>query len=97
MTTEIMIKRHLKKKESCDVFEPSMKTLSRITKVLLEKKYVGKTNLSLETNLHYGRLSRHLDWLEKKHLIEPIIRDNKINLVLTSDGVQFASILSDVI
>lgn len=49
-------------------FVPSLKILSRIVKVLLKKGFVGKTSLSQEANIHYGRLLMHLKWLEKKYL-----------------------------
>lgn len=77
-------------------FSPSMKTISRIMKVLLQKRSIGRTNLSLETNLHYGRLSQHIDWLEKKSFIKLIVQDKKINLVLTDKGMQFALMLTDI-
>ena len=75
-------------------FEPSMKTLSRIMKSILENGAGGKTQLSLDTNLNYARLAKHIVWLEKKGLAESTIEDNKINVSLTADGRKFASTIS---
>ena len=75
-------------------FEPSMKTLSRIMKSILENGAGGKTQLSLDTNLNYARLAKHIVWLEKKGLVESTIEDNKINVALTADGRKFASTIS---
>lgn len=73
-------------------FEPSMKLLSRITKVILESNSVGKTSLSQEANINYHTLAKHLDWLEKKHLVESVIEDHKVKLRLTENGRQFTTL-----
>jgi predicted transcriptional regulator len=78
--TEIANK--LPKKE----FVPTMKTLLRIMKSMKENRSTGKTSLALKTNLNYGRLSSHIDWLEDKGLVESIISDKKINVILTQKG-----------
>lgn len=78
-------------------FDPSMKTLSRIMKSMTEKGAEGKTQLSLDTNLNYARLAKHIVWLEKKGLAESTIENNKINVVLTVDGKKFASTISKII
>jgi len=75
-------------------FEPSMKTLSRIVKTMTENGSEGKTQLSLDTNLNYARLAKHIVWLEKKGLVESKITDNKINVALTTSGRVFASTIS---
>ena len=49
--------------------EPSMKSLSRIMKVMTEEGPIGKTQLSLETKINYTRLVRHIVWLEKRSLL----------------------------
>src|SRR5574342_106048 len=54
-------------------FEPSMKLLSRILKVLIDSNSIVKTTISKKANMNYRRLTRYLDWLQKKHLIESII------------------------
>jgi predicted transcriptional regulator len=54
----------------------------------------GKTQLSLDTNLNYARLAKHVVWLEKKGLAELTIEDNKSNVVLTTNGRELASIIS---
>lgn len=78
-------------------FDPSMRTLSRILKTMIEKGAEGKTQLSLDANLNYARLAKHIVWLEKKGLAESTIEDNKINVALTVDGKKFASTISKVI
>jgi predicted transcriptional regulator len=75
-------------------FEPSMKTLSRIVKSMTEKGAGGKTQLSLDTNLNYTRLAKHIVWLEKKGFVESTIEDNKINVALTTSGREFATMIS---
>lgn len=47
-------------------FDPSMKTLSRIMQTMTEKGAEGKTQLSLDTNLNYARLAKHLSGWRKK-------------------------------
>ena len=78
-------------------FEPSMKTLSRIVKSLLEQDSGGKTQLSLDTNLNYTRLAKHIVWLEKKGLAESKIKDNKISIGLTTNGREFASAITKIV
>ena len=76
-------------------FEPSMKTLSRILKALTDNGSRGKTSLSLDANLNYTRLAKHIVWLEKKGLVKSTIDKSKINVGLTAKGRVFASTLSD--
>ena len=78
-------------------FEPSMKTLSRIMKVMMENGAKGKTQLSLDTKLNYARLAKHIVWMEKKGLVESTIDDNKINIALTSTGRDFAKVISKIL
>ena len=77
-------------------FQPSMKTLSRIMKAMIENNTRGKTQLSLDTNLNYKRLANHIIWLEKKRLVESAIENNKINVTLTTKGREFASTISKI-
>lgn len=76
-------------------FEPSMRTLSRILKTMTENVSGGKTQLSLDANLNYARLAKHIVWLEKKGLAKSTIENNKVNVGLTDKGKVFASTLSD--
>ncbi len=87
----------IKSKKLEPSFEPSMKTLSRIMKFITENGSEGKTQLSLHTNLNYTRLAKHIVWLEKKGFVESKIEDNKINVVLTKSGREFASMISKII
>jgi len=85
----------VKNKKLMHVFEPSMKTLSRILKVMINNGPEAKTTLSLDTNLNYSRLAKHIVWLEKKGLVESTINNSKINVCLTVKGRVFASTLSN--
>ena len=87
---------NVKSKKLEPTFEPSMKTLSRILKTMVENGPEAKTSLSRYTNLNYARLAKHIVWLEKKGLVESKIEDNKINVVLTTSGRVFASTISKV-
>ena len=85
----------VKKKKLESNFEPSMKTLSRILKTMIDNGPEAKTSLSLDTNLNYTRLAKHIVWLEKKGLVESTIDKSKINVGLTEKGRVFASTLSN--
>jgi len=76
-------------------FEPSMNVLRRITKSMIKSGAEGKTSLSLNANLNYARLAKHIVWLEKKGLVESVIKDAKINVGLTEKGRVFAATISD--
>jgi len=77
-------------------FKPSIDILSRIMKVLLENNSVGKTNLSQQANVNYVRLSKHLQWLEKRNLVELVVQGSKIGVILTESGRKFALTLTDI-
>jgi len=85
----------IKSKKLAGSFEPSMKTLSRILKIMVDSGPEAKTALSLSTNLNYARLANHIVWLEKKGFVKSTIKDNKINFGLTENGRIFASMLLD--
>lgn len=76
-------------------FEPSMKTLSRILKTMTDNGPEAKTSLSLDTNLNYTRLTKHIVWLEKKGLVKSIIDKSQIKVGLTEKGREFATALFD--
>ncbi|MDE1813535.1 MAG: hypothetical protein KGI05_02615 [Thaumarchaeota archaeon] len=65
-------------------------------RVILEKNCIKKTNLSQEANVQYTRLLKHLDWLEVKHLVEPMIEDGRIGIKLTNKGKEFATLISAI-
>ena len=88
------ITHELRNEKSDGAFSPSMKILSRIIKVMLDKNSIQRTSLSLETNIQYSRLARHLEWLERKKLIESFVEEGKIFLKLSSLGREFASSVS---
>jgi predicted transcriptional regulator len=85
----------VKNKKLASNFEPSLKTLSRIMKTMVDNGPEAKTSLSLDANLNYGRLAKHIVWLEKKGLIKSTIKGSKINVGLTEKGRVFASTLSN--
>ncbi len=85
----------IKSKKLAGSFEPSMKTLSRILKIMVDSGPEAKTNLSLDANLNYARLAKHIVWLEKKGFVKSTIKDNKINFGLTEKGRIFASMILD--
>ena len=85
----------VKNKKLPRTFEPSMKTLSRIMKTMINSGPGAKTSLSLDTNLNYARLAKHIVWLEKKGLVESTIDKTKINVGLTEKGRIFASTISN--
>jgi len=85
----------IKSKKIESDFEPSMKTLLRILKTMTDNGPEAKTSLSVDTNLNYTRLAKHIVWLEKKGLVESTIDKSKINVGLTAKGKIFASTLSN--
>lgn len=84
----------IKNKKLEQEFEPSMKTLLRLLKSMVENGPKAKTSLSVDSNLNYARLAKHIVWLEKKGLVESTIDKSKINVGLTPKGRIFASVLS---
>ncbi|MCV0392087.1 MAG: hypothetical protein K5790_02205 [Nitrosopumilus sp.] len=87
----------LKTKSLAATFDPSMKTLMRIVKFMMEHPSGGKTQLALDTKLNYARLAKHIVWMEKKGLVESTIEENKINITLTKTGRDFAKLISKII
>ena len=85
----------VKKKKLEPDFEPSIKTLSRILKAMKDYGPEAKTSLSLDANLNYARLAKHIVWLEKKGLVKSTIDKSKISVGLTEKGKIFASTLSN--
>jgi predicted transcriptional regulator len=75
--------------QSTPDFEPRVKVIHRILKIMSEQVSIQKTKLSLLTNLNYVRLSNTLSWLERKELIKSVIVDNKVHFVLTSNDRLF--------
>lgn len=86
-----------KNKRLTPVFEPSMKTLLRILKYMLENDQTGrkkgKTKLSIDTHLNYSRFAKHIAWLAKKGLVQSTIEGSKIDVSLTKSGKAFATII----
>jgi hypothetical protein len=46
-------------------FEPSMKTLVRIMRLMRERNTIGRTTLSSELNINYAIISKYVDWMER--------------------------------
>ena len=84
-------------KSIAPTFDPSMKTLMRIVKFMIENASEGKTQMALDTHLNYARLAKHVVWMEKKGLAKSTVKDNKINISLTDAGKDFAKIISKII
>jgi len=84
----------VKSKKLSQSFEPSMKTLSRILKIMVDNGPEAKTSLSLGANLNYARLAKHIVWLEKKGFVKSTVDDSKINVGLSEKGRIFADTLS---
>lgn len=45
------------------------------------------------TNVNHAKLTKYLNWLEERSLIQPIIEKRKIYFVLTKTGREVARIL----
>lgn len=71
-------------------FEPSMKILPRIMRIILENDSMTRTTLSQVANLNYSRLCKYVVWMEKKSFIEFVISDGKLTIKLTENGREFA-------
>lgn len=67
--------------------------LLRIMKVLLDKNYIGRTELALEAKVQYKRLVTHLKWLGERKVVDMIVKDDIVNVALTDKGREFASML----
>lgn len=76
-------------------FEPSIKILSGMVKIMVSNAPEYKTSLSIDTNLDHSRLAKHIVWLKKKGLVESEIKKPKIEVSLTKKGKIFASTISD--
>ena len=77
-------------------FKPSMKLLTRIMRVMLEKNSMVRTSLSQEANINYSRLVKHLVWLKQKGLAEFAVEKGKANVVLTANGREFATTINSI-
>lgn len=76
-------------------FKLSMMILSRILDALLEESGMGRTAISRKTNTNYGRVSKHVEWLERKRLVEPVLVGGKVHIKLTKRGRDIAILFSD--
>jgi len=83
----------IKNKKIESNFEPSMKTLLRILKTMTDHGPEAKTSLSIDANLNYTRLAKHIVWLETKGLVESTIDKSKINVSLTQKGRAFGTMI----
>ncbi len=78
-------------------FQPNVKLLYRIVKVIMENNSLGKTALSQKANINYVILMKHLMWLDDKGLIESIINDGKVHVKFREKGREFADQLIKLI
>lgn len=75
-------------------FEPSMKILLRITKVLFERNSIGRTELAQMANLQYGRLTKYMEWLERRSFVEFSLENRRVLVRLTVLGREFLQKIS---
>lgn len=78
-----------KKTEDIGDFEPSMRILSRILKILLEKDSMLRTDLTAVANTNYPTLSKHLGWLERRSVVTYVVNDGVINVKMNQAERQF--------
>jgi len=71
-------------------FEPSMKILSRIVRVILERNSIGRTALAQVANASYVTVAKHIEWLHERSLADFKIEDGKTVVILTASGRGFA-------
>jgi predicted transcriptional regulator len=76
--------------EDVHTFEPSFRILKRLFAIMLTENGKNRTALAQQANLNYCRLSRHFDWLESKNLARLIVKDGRVQVILTESGVLFA-------
>jgi len=88
--TKIIINKKLPKN-----FEPSMIPLLRILKTLKDDGPGPKTAISLSARLNYGRLAKHIVWLEQKGFTKSYIKEKIIHVDLTEKGRLLTSLLSE--
>ncbi|HXG06480.1 MAG TPA: hypothetical protein VNI77_04045 [Nitrososphaera sp.] len=62
----------------------------------MDRNSVGRTELALEAKVQYARLVSHLKWLEKRKVVDLIIKDDTINVTITDKGKEFAFMLLEV-
>lgn len=79
-----------KKIEDDSEFEPSMKIITKVLQVLMEKNSIQRTDLSELANLNYTRLTKHIEWFERKSFVELMVENKKMNIKLTPVGRDFA-------
>lgn len=79
-------------KKKTNSFDPSTKTLSRILRSIQDTGPKEKTTLSVDTNLNYKRLAKHIVWMEAKGLVESTIVKSRIKIDLTEKGREFTTV-----
>lgn len=67
-----------------------MKIMTRVLQVLLEKNSIQRTDLSELANINYVRLTKHIEWFERKSFVELMVENKKMNVQLTTVGRDFA-------
>ena len=70
-------------------FQPSVRVLVKILQTLKNNKSIGKTELAELIKTNHSRVTKNIDWLERKEMIKSIIEENKIHLILTDLGNDF--------
>lgn len=82
--------------EAGDRYDPTIRILLRIMKAILENEPIIRTTLALKAHVNYTILVKHLDWLEKRDLVELFVEDGKICVRLSTVGAEFAYRLSGI-
>jgi len=70
-------------------FDPTIKLLLRISKTILDSESIGRTTLTLNANVNYTILTKYLEWLAERALVEFFIDDGKVKVRLTTIGIEF--------
>lgn len=71
-------------------FEPSIRILLRIMQSIRENNHIGRTALSMDSNINYAVMSRYIDWLEKASIVKLVLVNGKANITMTEKGREFA-------
>lgn len=72
--------------EPSDDFKPSPILTNKLLEVLFLEGIISKTLLCQKANIHYKKLVKHLDWLQRKKVVEYVLSNGKVAVQLTVLG-----------